>query len=77
MKFLRELFHQDLDAEGEVEIVGEVFLRRDILKQLAPGPYEVFARWVPFTNRATNAPYTVLDGATSRGTGTGSTAHET
>lgn len=35
---------------------------------LAPGPYEVFARWVPFTNRATNAPFTVLDGATSRGT---------
>ncbi len=35
---------------------------------LAPGPYEVFARWVPFSNRATNAPFAILDGATSRGT---------
>lgn len=35
---------------------------------LAPGPYEVFARWVPFSNRASNAPYTVFDGVSSRGT---------
>jgi hypothetical protein len=46
MKFLREIFHQELDADGEIEIVGELFLRRDILKQLAPGPYEVaYAEW--------------------------------
>ncbi len=35
---------------------------------LAPGPYEVFARWVPFSNRASNAPYTIFDGASLRGT---------
>lgn len=46
MKFLRELFHQELDADGEIEIVGETFLRRDILRQLAPGPYQVaYAAW--------------------------------
>ena len=32
---------------------------------LEPGDYEVFARWVPFSNRATNAPFTVSDGATT------------
>ena len=31
---------------------------------LAPGQYRVSATWSPFSNRATNAPYTVLDGAT-------------
>ena len=35
---------------------------------LAAGDYQVFARWVPFSNRATNAPYTVVDGTTARGT---------
>jgi hypothetical protein len=35
---------------------------------LPAGQYEVFARWSAFGNRATNAPYTILDGATSRGT---------
>lgn len=46
MKYLRELFHQELDADGEIEIVGEIFLRRDILQQLAPGPYQVaYAEW--------------------------------
>ncbi len=35
---------------------------------LLDGPYEVFTRWVHFSNRATNAPYTVLDGATPLGT---------
>ncbi|MEX0679607.1 MAG: Calx-beta domain-containing protein [Pirellulales bacterium] len=29
-----------------------------------PGSYQVFARWSWFSNRATNAPYTILDGAT-------------
>ena len=31
---------------------------------LAPGRYRVSATWSPFSNRATNAPYTILDGAT-------------
>ncbi len=35
---------------------------------VAPGLYRVSATWSPFSNRATNAPYTVFDGATSRGT---------
>jgi hypothetical protein len=32
------------------------------------GSYEVFARWNPFSNRATNAPYTILDNQTTLGT---------
>lgn len=32
------------------------------------GAYEVFAKWIPFSNRATNAPYTVLDGGATLGT---------
>ncbi len=32
------------------------------------GSYEVFARWVPFGNRATNAPYTIYDRNTPLGT---------
>jgi uncharacterized repeat protein (TIGR01451 family) len=36
--------------------------------RLPPGPYEVFTRWVPFGNRATNAPYTILDDATALST---------
>ncbi len=35
---------------------------------LANGSYEVFAKWIAFGNRASNAPYTILDGATPRGT---------
>ncbi len=31
---------------------------------LANGTYEVFTRWSHFSNRATNAPYTILDGQT-------------
>jgi hypothetical protein len=34
---------------------------------LGAGNYQVFARWSAFTNRATNAPYTILDGPTSLG----------
>ena len=34
---------------------------------LAAGDYQVFAHWVPFSNRATNAPYTIVDGITQRG----------
>ena len=32
---------------------------------LAPGQYEAFATWVPFGNRATNAPFTVSNGDTT------------
>jgi hypothetical protein len=35
---------------------------------LAPGNYTVYTTWVPFQNRATNAPFTIMDGNTSRGT---------
>jgi hypothetical protein len=32
------------------------------------GPYQVFARWIPFNNRATNAPFTIAAGTTTLGT---------
>ncbi len=32
------------------------------------GNYQVFAKWIAFSNRATNAPYTVFDGANNLGT---------
>jgi hypothetical protein len=35
---------------------------------VAPGTYQVAATWAAFTNRADNAPYTVLDGTTPLGT---------
>jgi photosystem II stability/assembly factor-like uncharacterized protein len=35
---------------------------------LPDGTYQVFTRWSQFSNRATNAPYTVYDGATALGT---------
>lgn len=35
---------------------------------VTPGTYKVSATWSPYANRATNAPYTVLDGATPLGT---------
>ena len=31
---------------------------------LAPGSYQLFTRWVPSGNRATNTPFTIADGAT-------------
>jgi extracellular elastinolytic metalloproteinase len=31
---------------------------------LANGSYQVLAKWIPFSNRATNAPFTILNGAT-------------
>jgi len=34
---------------------------------LASGKYQVWANWVQAPNRATNSPFTVYDGATSRG----------
>ena len=41
---------------------------------LTPGLYRVSATWTPFTNRATNAPFTVLDGAHGAGDGGGQPA---
>jgi hypothetical protein len=35
---------------------------------LESGSYQVLAKWIPFSNRATNAPYTILNGATPIGT---------
>jgi len=35
---------------------------------LPNGDYEVFAKWSAFNNRASNAPYTIFDGLTQRGT---------
>ena len=36
--------------------------------EIPAGTYQVFTRWTPFSNRATSAPYTVLDGGTTLGT---------
>src|SRR5262249_27711057 len=35
---------------------------------VAPGVYQVAATWAAYTNRADNAPFTVLDGTTPLGT---------
>ncbi|MBI3837239.1 MAG: choice-of-anchor D domain-containing protein [Planctomycetia bacterium] len=35
---------------------------------LVPENYQVFLRWLPFANRATNAPYTIFDGSAPEGT---------
>jgi hypothetical protein len=35
---------------------------------LLPGQYRVSVTWTPYADRATNAPYTVLDGASALGT---------
>jgi hypothetical protein len=35
---------------------------------LIPGEYRVSVTWEPYTNRTTDAPYTVLDGSTALGT---------
>jgi len=35
---------------------------------LAPGSYDVLVTWIPFGNRATNAPFTVSDGSGSQST---------
>jgi hypothetical protein len=47
VEFLRPLFHQELDDEGEVIIAGEPFARHDILNGLAPEPYRIaFNEWL-------------------------------
>jgi hypothetical protein len=39
-----------------------------LFSNLLPGQYQISATWTAYTNRATNAPYKVLDGTTSLGT---------
>jgi Calx-beta domain/Dockerin type I domain/HYDIN/CFA65/VesB-like, Ig-like domain len=38
---------------------------------LANGSYEVFTRWTAFVNRATNAPYAIIDGSAALGAALG------
>ena len=35
---------------------------------LPAGSYQVFTKWIGFSNRASNAPYTIFDGSTALGT---------
>ena len=35
---------------------------------VTPGQFRVSTTWLAYSNRATNAPYTILDGSTSKGT---------
>lgn len=47
MRYLRELFNEELDAEGIIEIAGQTFERHLILSGMAEDAYEtVFADWV-------------------------------
>ena len=47
MDFLKPLYDEDLNNEGDVEIVGSVFARSRILGELEPQTYSLtFAEWV-------------------------------
>ena len=47
MDFLKPLYDEDLNSEGDVEIVGSVFARSRILGELEPQTYTLtFAEWV-------------------------------
>jgi len=47
VEFLRDLFHQELDDDGEIVIARETFTRHDILNGLAPEPYRIaFNEWL-------------------------------
>ena len=47
MEYLRDQFHQELDADGEITIASEVFTRHDILKDMASEPYRIaFNEWL-------------------------------
>lgn len=47
MEFLRPLYHDELNSEGDVEIVGSVFERSTILKELDSEKYKItFDEWV-------------------------------
>jgi len=47
MEFLKPLYDEELNSEGDVEIVGSVFARSRILNELEPQTYSLtFAEWV-------------------------------
>lgn len=47
MEFLKPLYDEELNSEGEVEIVGSVFARSRILGELEPETYSLtFEEWV-------------------------------
>lgn len=47
MDFLKPLYDEELNSEGDVEIVGSVFTRSRILVELEPQTYSLtFAEWI-------------------------------
>lgn len=47
MEFLRSLYNDDLNNEGDVNIVGSIFQRSRILRELEPDTYKLtFDEWV-------------------------------
>jgi hypothetical protein len=47
MEFLKPIYDEELNSEGDVEIVGSVFARSRILGELEPQTYSLtFAEWV-------------------------------
>ncbi|HEX8454120.1 MAG TPA: SIR2 family protein [Longimicrobium sp.] len=47
MEFLRSLYHDELNSEGDVNIVGSVFQRSRILSELEPATYKLsYDEWV-------------------------------
>lgn len=47
MDFLKPLYDEELNSEGEIEIVGSIFARSRILGELEPQTYSLtFAEWV-------------------------------
>ena len=47
MDFLKPLYDEELNSEGDVEIVGSVFARSRILGELEPQTYTLsFSEWV-------------------------------
>ncbi len=47
MKYFKDQFEQEVDAEGEIEIRGQVFTRTEILTTVRDGVYDlVFEEWL-------------------------------
>jgi hypothetical protein len=47
LKYFKDQFEQEVDAEGEIEIRGQVFTRTDILSTVRDGVYDlVFEEWL-------------------------------
>jgi len=47
MEFLREQFEDEIDNDGDIVIASQTFLRRDVLRELAPEAYEIaFSEWI-------------------------------